>query len=173
MKPLDYLLMAFVGVVSPEAADPALKCLFISAGLQLWLEAQVPEARFLPPRAEATTTKVKAGLGISTLNSLARRTGLADKFKGMLEERGLVAISGHSTSRFKVEPAVAKEAARFDCGCAPVRLGDHKDSDRGPMPQTIEVFNKAGARPLAVGASNFRPRYWATNSNHSARKYRG
>jgi sugar phosphate isomerase/epimerase len=71
-----------------------------------------------------------------------------EKFKAMLNERGLVPISGHfSYDLFRDKPEeVAKQAKALGLKYAGCAWATHKAPfDEAQAKQTIEVFNKAGA----------------------------
>ena len=111
-------------------------------GLQLYsLRAQ-----FMANGAVATLDKVKA-LGIKNVELAGTANMPVDKFKALLDERGLAAISAHFPyARYKSDPeGVAKDAKALGlkyCGCAWI---DHKgDFDEKTCREAIEVFNKAG-----------------------------
>lgn len=111
-------------------------------GLQLYsLRAQ-----FIANGAVATLDKVKA-MGFKYVELAGTANMPVEKFKALLDERGLVPISAHFPySRYKSDPdGVAKDAKALGlkyCGCAWI---DHKgDFDEKTCREAIEVFNKAG-----------------------------
>lgn len=111
-------------------------------GLQLYSL----RAEFASAGVEATLDKVKAW-GIKYVELAGTYNMPAATFKGLLDARGLVAVSGHYPyKRFKSEPAVvAKEAKELGLKYAGVAWVDHKDPwDEAQVRDTIEVFNKAG-----------------------------
>ena len=111
-------------------------------GLQLYsLRAQ-----FMAKGVPATLDFVK-GLGFKFVELAGTYNLPPEKFKAMLEERGLKAISGHFPfARYKSDPeGVAKEAKALGlqyAGCAWI---DHKgDFDEKTCREAAAVFNKAG-----------------------------
>lgn len=137
------LLAIILCSVATQAGDAGIGDSFKGPiGLQLYsLRAQ-----FMANGVGATLDKVKA-LGIKNVELAGTYNLPAEKFKSMLEERGLVAISGHFPfSRYKSDPdGVAKEAKALGlkyAGCAWI---DHKgDFDEATCRETAAVFNKAG-----------------------------
>lgn len=140
---LALLTILLLTSVSAHAADVGLGESFKGPiGLQLYsLRAQ-----FMGNGVAATLDKVKA-MGFKNVELAGTYNLPAEKFKGMLAERGLVPISGHFPyARYKSEPdAVAKEAKALGlkyAGCAWI---DHKgDFDEQTCREAAAVFNKAG-----------------------------
>ena len=131
------------GAMSLTAGDAGIGASFKGPiGLQLYsLRAQ-----FIAKGVAATLDEVKA-MGFTNVELAGTYGQPADKFKAMLEERGLKAISGHFPyARYKSEPdAVAKEAKALGlqyAGCAWI---DHKgDFTEEGAREAAAVFNKAG-----------------------------
>ncbi len=143
MKFLTILLAHALLAVGLGAADPGTGASFQGPlGLQLYSL----RAEFTAAGVPATLDKVK-GYGIRYVE-LAGTYGLPPaQFKGMLDERGLIPVSGHfPLARFKSEPeVVAKEAKALGLTYAGVAWVDHKDPwDEKQCLETITAFNKAG-----------------------------
>ncbi len=143
-----------LGGLSIRAGDAGLGDSFKGPiGLQLYsLRAQ-----FLANGVGATLDKVKA-MGIKNVELAGTYNLPAEKFKSMLEERGLVAISGHFPyGRYKTDPdGVAKDAKALGlkyAGCAWI---DHKgDFDEATCRDAAAVFNKAGEALAKEGIKFF------------------
>src|SRR3954468_120693 len=105
-----FILLALLGLItaSVHAADAGTGASFTGPiGLQLYSL----RAEFKAAGSATTLDKVK-GYGIKYVELGGTINLPPDKTKALLDERGLVAVSGHfSYARFKTEPeAVAKEA---------------------------------------------------------------
>ena len=154
MRLLTLILLQALLSVTLQAADAGTGTSFKGPlGLQLYSL----RADFTAAGVPATLDKVKA-MGFKYVE-LAGTYGLpGDKFKAMLDERGLTPISGHFPfARFKSEPAaVAQEAKVLGLKYAGVAWVDHKDPwDEKQCRETIEVFNKAGAALAKEGIRFF------------------
>ena len=108
MKSLALIIANVLLAVSLQAGDAGIGQSFTGpVGLQLYSL----RAEFAANGVAATLDKVK-GYGIKYVELAGTYTLPADKFKAMLDERGLIPVSGHFPyARFKSEPeVVAKEA---------------------------------------------------------------
>lgn len=154
MKSLALIIANVLLAVSLQAGDAGIGQSFTGpVGLQLYSL----RAEFAANGVPATLDKVK-GYGIKYVELAGTYTLPADKFKAMLDERGLIPVSGHFPyARYKNEPAaVAKEAKALGLQYAGVAWVDHKDPwDEKQCRETVEVFNKAGAALAAEGITFF------------------
>ena len=154
MKSLALIIANVLLAVSLHAGDAGIGQSFTGpVGLQLYSL----RAEFAANGVAATLDKVK-GYGIKYVELAGTYTLPADKYKAMLDERGLIPVSGHFPyARFKSEPeVVAKEAKALGLSYAGVAWVDHKDPwDEKQCRETIEVFNKAGAALAAAGVTFF------------------
>jgi sugar phosphate isomerase/epimerase len=154
MKPLALLIANLLLAAALQAGDAGLGPSFTGpVGLQLYSL----RGEFASAGVEATLDKVK-GYGIKYVELAGTYTLPADKFKAMLDARGLVPVSGHFPyKRFKSEPeVVAKEAKALGLQYAGVAWIDHQDPWTEPqVREAIEVFNKAGAACAAEGLTFF------------------
>jgi sugar phosphate isomerase/epimerase len=110
-------------------------------GLQLY-SLRASFAKDVP----GTLDKVKS-FGIKYVELASTYNLPPEKFKGMLEERGLVAVSGHFPyERFRDEPeVVAKDAKALGLKYAGLAWIPHKDPfDEKTCREAAAVFNKAG-----------------------------
>jgi sugar phosphate isomerase/epimerase len=143
MRILAIMLAALTLSLASHAADPGTGENFKGPiGLQLYsLRAQ-----FMAEGVPATLDRVKA-YGFKYVELAGTYGQPPEKFKAMLDERGLVPVSGHfGYDRYKKEPeAVAKEAKALGlkyAGCAWI---SHKAPfDEAATKDAIAVFNKAG-----------------------------
>lgn len=154
MKLLALLLAHVLAVASAYAADAGTSASFKGpVGLQLYSL----RADFAKAGVAATLDKVKA-YGIKYVELAGTYDLPAEKFKAMLDERGLVPVSGHFPyKRFKEDPAaVAKDAAALGLQYAGVAWIDHKDPwDEAQVREAIQVFNHAGAALALKGIKFF------------------
>jgi sugar phosphate isomerase/epimerase len=154
MKLLALLLAHVLAVASAYAADVGTSASFKGpVGLQLYSL----RAEFAKAGVAATLDKVKA-YGIKYVELAGTYDLPAEKFKAMLDERGLVPVSGHFPyKRFKEDPAaVAKDAAALGLQYAGVAWIDHKDPwDEAQVREAIQVFNHAGAALALKGIKFF------------------
>jgi sugar phosphate isomerase/epimerase len=154
LKFLALLLAQALLSVGVYAADPGTGASFQGPiGLQLYSL----RADFAAKGVEATLDQVKA-YGIKYVELAGTYSLPIDKFKAMLDARGLVAISGHFPyKRFASEPdVVAKEAKALGLQYAGVAWIDHKDPwDEAQCRDAIEVFNKAGEATAKEGIKFF------------------
>jgi len=121
------------------------------------LELYSLRAEFAATGVEATLDKVK-GFGIKYVELAGTYTLPPEKFKALLNERGLIAVSAHFPyARYKNEPAVvAAEAKALGLEYAGVGWADHTDPwDEKQVRETIEVFNKAGEEMAKQGVKFF------------------
>jgi len=140
---LTFLLLAAPAAMAADAAADAGKPMLTApVGLQLYsLRTQ-----FQHDGVPKTLDRVKA-LGFKYVELAGTYNLPADKFKAMLDERGLIPISGHFPyDRFKNEPEkVAVEAKALGlqyAGCAWI---SHKAPfNEQAARDAITVFNKAG-----------------------------
>ena len=140
--------------LSVRAADPGTGASFIGPlGLQLYSL----RAEFQGNGVTATLDKVKSW-GIKYVELASTYNLPPEKYKAMLDERGLIPISAHySYAKWKSDPeSIAKEAKVLGlqyCGCA---YADHKAPwTEEQCKETIEVFNKAGAACAKEGIKFF------------------
>jgi sugar phosphate isomerase/epimerase len=137
------LLLAQVLLTVGFAADPGTGASFNGPlGLQLYSL----RAEFAKDGVEATLDRVKA-YGITYVELAGTYSLPIEQFKGMLDARGLVAVSGHFPyKRYATEPdVVAKEAKALGLKYAGVAWIDHKAPwDEEQCRAAIEVFNQAG-----------------------------
>jgi sugar phosphate isomerase/epimerase len=121
------------------------------------LELYSLRAEFAATGVEATLDTVK-GFGIKYVELGGTYTLPPDKFKALLDERGLTAVSAHFPyARYKSEPAVvAAEAKALGLKHAGAGWVDHTDPwDEKQVRETIEVFNKAGEEMAKQGIKFF------------------
>ncbi|MBA3700202.1 MAG: sugar phosphate isomerase/epimerase [Planctomycetes bacterium] len=140
--------------VSVHAADPGTGASFNGPlGLQLYSL----RADFAAKGVAATLDQVK-GYGIKYVELAGTYNLPAAEFKKMLDDRGLIPVSGHFPyKRYATEPdVVAKEAKALGlpfAGCAWI---DHKAPfDDAQCREVIEVFNKAGEALSKEGVKFF------------------
>jgi sugar phosphate isomerase/epimerase len=149
-----HLLLSVSLCVQLTAAEPGTGKFFNGPiGLQLYSL----RAEFAKDGVAATLDRVKA-MGITNVELAGTYNLPIDQFKGMLAERGLVAISSHFPyKRFKTEPdVVAKEAKALGLQFAGVAWVDHKSPwTEEQVRETIEVFNKAGDALMKEGIKFF------------------
>lgn len=154
MKPFALLFAHLLLAVSLQAGDAGIGQSFTGPiGLQLYSL----RADFAAKGVAATLDQVK-GYGIKYVELAGTYSLPADKFKAMLDERGLVPVSGHFPfGRYKSEPeVVAKEAKALGLQYAGVAWIDHKAPwDEKQCREAIEVFNKAGVALAAQGITFF------------------
>lgn len=148
------LVSLFVLALGVRAADPGTSASFTGPlGLQLYSL----RAEFQGNGVAATLDKVK-GWGIKYVELASTYNLPPEKYKAMLDERGLIPVSAHyGYAKWKSDPdAIAKEAKVLGlkyCGCA---WADHKDPwTEAQCKETIEVFNKAGAACAKEGITFF------------------
>ncbi len=153
MKLLALLFTAMLSV-SVHAADPGTGASFNGPlGLQLYSL----RADFAAKGVAATLDQVK-GYGIKYVELAGTYNLPAAEFKKMLDDRGLIPVSGHFPyKRYATEPdVVAKEAKALGlpfAGCAWI---DHKAPfDDAQCREVIEVFNKAGEALSKEGVKFF------------------
>ena len=139
-------LFVMLGILSSiatfgRAADSATTASGIPIGLQLYsLRGQ-----FLTNVPE--TIKQVAGFGIKEVELAGMHNIEPAKFKKMLEDAGLEAVSGHfSFERYEKDPeGVAKEAKALGLKFAGTAWIPHENGfDEADVRRAIEVFNRAG-----------------------------
>jgi sugar phosphate isomerase/epimerase len=154
MKILALILAQALLALSLQAADAGTGKSFTGPlGLQLYSL----RAEFAAAGVEATLDKVK-GYGIKYVELAGTYNLPPEKFKALLDERGLVPVSGHFPyKRYATDPAgVAKEAKTLGLQYAGVAWIDHKDPwDDKQCAEAIEVFNKAGETLAKEGIKFF------------------
>jgi sugar phosphate isomerase/epimerase len=146
---LGLLAAACAGGSSPSIQEGRVP----TPGLQLYSLRDEFKARGVP----ATLDLVKS-FGITTVE-LAGTYGLPPaEFRGMLEARGLKAVSGHFPyDRWKKEPeAVALEAKALGLEFAGCAWANHKAPfDEPQCREVIDVFNRAGEATARHGVRFF------------------
>jgi sugar phosphate isomerase/epimerase len=141
---LAFILAQALLALPLSASDAGTGASFAGpVGLQLYSLRAEFESAGVP----ATLDKVK-GMGIKYVELAGTYKLPPEKFKAMLDERGLIAVSGHFPyARFKSDPAgIAAEAKALGLKYAGVAWVDHKDPvDEAWVHETAKVFNAAGA----------------------------
>lgn len=154
MKIIALCVVQMLLSVALQAADAGTGASFNGPiGLQLYSL----RAEFASAGVPATLDKVK-GFGIKYVELAGTYTLPANTFKAMLDERGLIAVSGHFPyARFKSDPAaVARDAKELGLKYAGVAWIDHQgDWDEKQCREAIEVFNKAGEALAKEGITFF------------------